>query len=122
RGERKSIGSEITFGTDQNDWNLIELKVKEIISRVIERLHKSDLLTRNVTIKIRFQGYETFTRSSSFQNFLAEEDVIFKTALDLLSEFRSSPKKVRLIGVRVASLKSGKGQLSLMPFLTPRAS
>ncbi|MFX0016059.1 MAG: DNA polymerase IV [Promethearchaeota archaeon] len=121
RGERKSIGSERTFGTDQSDWNLIESKVRDIISRLTDKLHKNNLMTRNVSIKIRFQGYETFMRSSSFSNYIDDEMVILNSANKLLNEFRSSSKKVRLIGVRVASLKSKQGQLTLMPFLSHRA-
>ncbi|MFX1285560.1 MAG: DNA polymerase IV [Promethearchaeota archaeon] len=121
RGTRKSISSERTFGTDQSDWNLIDSKVKNIISRLTERLHKNNLMTRTISVKIRFQGYETYTRSSSFNNFLADEKVIYNTAIKLLDEFRSSIKKVRLIGVRVATLKSKQRQLTLMPFLSHRA-
>ncbi len=118
RGERKSIGSERTFSHDQHDWQIIKTTVKQIVSRLVKQLLKKDLLTRTVTIKIRLQGYETYTRSLSFQNFLSNESVIYNTAIKLLDEFRYSSKKVRLIGVRVSSLKSGEGQLSLTPFLS----
>ncbi|UCG90346.1 MAG: hypothetical protein JSU57_01045, partial [Candidatus Heimdallarchaeota archaeon] len=121
RGTRKSIGSERTFGSDQSDWNFIELKVKNIVTRLAEKLHKNNLMTRTVSIKIRFQGYETYTRSSSFNNYLDDEKVIFNTVFKLLDEFKSSSKKVRLIGVRVTSLKSKQGQLTLIPFFSHRA-
>ncbi|UCG01086.1 MAG: DNA polymerase IV [Candidatus Heimdallarchaeota archaeon] len=114
---RKSIGSERTFGKDQNDWDFIENTVDQIVSRLSGRLKKNNLLTRTISIKIRFQGFITYTRSFSFQNFLSDEKTIFKTAIKLLEEFKSSSKKVRLIGVRVTSLKSKEGQLILTPFL-----
>lgn len=116
RNGRKSIGSERTFSKDQSNWEFIETTVGQIVSKLTEKLHKNNLLTRNVSIKIRFQGYLTYTRSSSFNNYLTDEKTIFDTAIKLLDEFRSSPKKVRLIGVRVASLKNFEGQLTLSPF------
>ena len=95
--------------------------MREIVSKLTKRLCENNLLTRTVSIKIRFQGFETYSRSFSFHNFLSDEKVIFNTAINLLEEFRSSSKRVRLVGVRVASLKSGKRQLSLMPFISLKA-
>jgi DNA polymerase IV (DinB-like DNA polymerase) len=118
RNGRKSIGSERTFGKDQNDWEFIENTVGQIVSKLCGRLEKNSLLTRTVVIKIRFQGFITYTRSFSFQNFLSDEKMIFRTAIKLLEEFKTSSKKVRLIGVRVTTLKSNEGQLLLTPFLT----
>ncbi len=119
RNGRKSIGSERTFGKDQNDWDYIEKTISQIVSRLSGKLQKNNLLTRTVSIKIRFQGFITYTRSFSFQNFLSDEMTILRTAIKLLEEFKSSTKKVRLIGVRVTSLKSNEGRLTLTPFLAP---
>ncbi|MFX0206873.1 MAG: DNA polymerase IV, partial [Candidatus Hodarchaeota archaeon] len=58
REGRKSIGSERTFSTDQYDWRLIEKNVQQIVSRLVEKLNKHNLLTRTVSLKIRFQGFE----------------------------------------------------------------
>ena len=35
RGERKSISSERTFGTDQNDWEVIDSQVKNITKKIV---------------------------------------------------------------------------------------
>ncbi|MHA1993897.1 MAG: DNA polymerase IV [Candidatus Hodarchaeales archaeon] len=116
RGERKSISSERTFRTDQNDWTVINSKVKEITSKLVNRLNKHHLLTRTVSIKIRFEGYITYTRSSSFTNYLSEESAILRKTTLLLDEFRNSPKKIRLIGVRVSNLKKQGGQTNITQF------
>ncbi len=117
RGERKSISSERTFRTDQNDWNIIDSKVREITKKLVNRLQKYHLLTRTISIKIRFEGYVTYTRSSSFTNYLNAKSVILRKTNSLLEEFRTSPKKVRLIGVRVSNLKKQGGQKELSLFL-----
>ena len=116
RGERKSISSERTFGIDQQDWKIINIKVEELIGKLVYQLHKYDLVTRTISIKIRFQGFETYTRSFSYQNHHADEKIILNTALSLLQEFHTNQKKIRLIGVRVSSLKDNKRQLPLTMF------
>jgi nucleotidyltransferase/DNA polymerase involved in DNA repair len=118
RGERKSISSERTFRTDQNDWEVINSKVKEITNKLVNRLQKHHLLTRTVSIKIRFEGYITYSRSSSFTNYLNEESAILRKTSLLLDEFRKSPKKVRLIGVRVSNLKKQGGQTNITQFFS----
>ena len=114
--ERKSISSERTFGTDQNDWQIIKKMVYQIVSKITKQLKEKAYLAKTVSIKLRFQGYITYTRSYSFRNCILDEQTFFNTAMNLLDEFRFSPKKVRLVGVRLSGLKSGKGQLSLNSF------
>ena len=53
---------------------------------------------------------------SQRRNYILDEHTFINTAMNLLDEFRYSPKKVRLVGVRLSGLKSGKGQLSLNSF------
>lgn len=116
RGERKSISSERTFGTDQNDWKVINTQVQGITHKIVKKLKENNLLTRTVSIKIRFEGFITYTRSHSFQTHLADEQIILKTTSMLLDEFKNSLKKVRLIGVRISSLKKRGGQTTLTDF------
>jgi DNA polymerase IV (DinB-like DNA polymerase) len=115
-GERKSISSERTFGTDQNDWQIVKKMVNQIVSKLTKQLKEKHFLAKTVSIKIRFQGYITYTRSYSFRNYTLDEQTFFNIAMKLLDEFCYSQKKVRLIGVRLSGLKSGKGQLSLNSF------
>jgi len=117
QGERKSISSERTFGTDQNDWSIIQSKVNDITKKIVKRLQEHNLLTRTVSIKIRFEGFITYTRSYSFKVHLDDETTIYRTTLLLLKEFRQNSKKVRLIGVRVSALKKKEGQTTLDEFL-----
>ncbi|MHA1973598.1 MAG: DNA polymerase IV [Candidatus Hodarchaeales archaeon] len=118
KGGRKSISSERTFGVDQNDWNLINQTVKEIVDRLVKNLEKHHIVTKTISIKIRFQGFETYTRSRSFNNYQSNPGTILKIALSLLEEFHTYPKKIRLVGVRLSSLKSSKNQLPLNVFFT----
>ena len=80
-------------------------------------LKKRDLLAKTISIKIRFEGYITYTRSYSYSSYLIDEPTFFNQAMRLLDEFRVSTKKVRLVGVRLSGLKSRKRQLSLYSFI-----
>ncbi|MHA2305622.1 MAG: DNA polymerase IV [Candidatus Hodarchaeales archaeon] len=115
-GKRKSISSERTFGIDQNDWKVVIKMVYEIITKLTNRLKEKHMLVKTVSIKIRFQGYITYTRSHSLNNYTLNKVSFFNIAMKLLEEFQHSTKKVRLVGVRLSGLKSGKGQLSLIDF------
>jgi DNA polymerase IV (DinB-like DNA polymerase) len=121
RGQRQSISSERTFGTDQNNWSIIREKVAQITNSLSKRLIDRNLVSKTISIKIRFQGFQTFTRSHSFRSHIADEKIIYNTALNLLQEFTTQSgteftKPVRLIGVKVSSLKSSVGQTSLESF------
>lgn len=115
-GKRKSISSERTFGTDQNDWTVVHQVVNQIITKLTNRLKEKQMLVKTVSIKIRFQGYITYTRSYSLNNYTLNELTFLNIAMQLLEEFKHSTKKVRLVGVRLSHLKSSKGQLSLIDF------
>jgi DNA polymerase-4 len=62
-----------------------------------------------VTLKIRFRGFETHTRSRTLELPTAREGDIFETAWGL---FRAEPwqgRPVRLIGVGVSGWEAGAG-------------
>ncbi|MHA1214114.1 MAG: DNA polymerase IV [Candidatus Hodarchaeales archaeon] len=120
KGGRKSISSERTFSTDQDDWNLINQTARDIVSKLVKSLNNHHLMTKTVSIKIRFQGFKTYTRSRSFNNYQSNPDNILNTALSLLEEFHSYPKKVRLVGVRLSSLKNIKNQLPISAFFNKK--
>ena len=122
RGRRQSMSSERTFGADQTDWSIVCEKVNQITANLAKQLKERRLLSKTITIKIRFQGFQTFTRSHSFRSHISDEQTINTIAEKLLLEFATSSepltfsKPVRLIGVKVSTLKSSAGQPSLESF------
>jgi len=60
---------------------------------------------KTVTLKIRFVGFETYTRSKTLRFPSSSKESIVDEILNLATEFRSHAKKVRLIGVRISSLE-----------------
>lgn len=100
-----SISSETTFQEDEGDFAKVKQVMDEVARDVHRRVASERYLFRNVGIKIRFTGFETHTRSKSLAAHSDSLDVLFRECERMLSEFYDSERKVRLIGVRVSSLK-----------------
>jgi len=102
----KSISTETTFEEDVADKG----KVKEAFASLIEDVHtralSQNMLFRTVGIKVRLEDFTTFTRARSHWRFTDERAIIEEFVRALFAEFEASPKKIRLIGVRVSNLKS----------------
>ena len=103
--EPKSFSLEHTFEKDTDDQNL----VIETLRSQVENLHKQvtemQCLYRTVTLKIRFEDFETFTRSRSLPSHTYDKEAIMATVKILLKEFENDPRKIRLVGVKVSDLR-----------------
>ncbi len=121
----KSIGAEHTFDVDTDDWIEIDRQLFDLIDQVYKRLVNENMTFRTTTLKIRFTGFETYTRAKTLRFTIASKEAIMEEILNLAKEFRSHPKKVRLIGVRLSGLvgKIGKptAKQTLDSFATTRA-
>jgi len=106
--EVKSIGREHTFQADTNVLSQIEDVLSELSAETHRQLIESEKKFRTVTLKIRFTGFETHTASATLTEPTDDRQLILRTALHLLEKFLPLKKKVRLVGVRLASL-SDKG-------------
>ncbi|MDA4130715.1 MAG: DNA polymerase IV, partial [Thaumarchaeota archaeon] len=94
-----------TFGEDEADYAKVHEVMNEVAQDVHARSSSDGYLFRNIGIKIRFTGFETHTRSKSLNSYSDSLEVLNRECDKLLSEFYDSEKSVRLIGVRVSSLK-----------------
>ena len=93
--------------------------MNEVAKDVYSRVESEHYLFRNIGIKIRFTGFETHTRSKSLSSHSSSFEILARECEKLLSEFYESERKVRLIGVRVSSLKKKEvDQTTLMDWET----
>jgi DNA polymerase IV (DinB-like DNA polymerase) len=106
----KSIGAEHTFEIDIDDWSAIDDRLLALIDSVHVRLLDEKMTCRTVTLKIRFTGFETYTRAKTLRFRTSSKDVIADAIRELSNEFRRFPKKVRLVGVRASGLEAGLGK------------
>ncbi|MFZ0391887.1 MAG: DNA polymerase IV [Calditrichia bacterium] len=107
--EVKSVSNEMTFELDQRDWQVVQDVVFRLSEKVCGRLRRAGIRGRTVTLKIRFEDFRTCTRSRSVKNPTHLTAEVYDTAAFLLEEFNPLPRPVRLLGVGVSNLVTGKG-------------
>ena len=110
KGRRKSLGHESTFAANTDDPALILTRIDDMCQRIHERMVKHGVLFQTVVVKIRFGDFQTFTSGKTLHFSTNRLPELQKTAHALLKDHLATPRKVRLVGVRVSNLKSGKGQ------------
>ncbi|MHA1240343.1 MAG: DNA polymerase IV [Promethearchaeota archaeon] len=118
-GDRKSISKERTFYENTDDYNLILSKLEEINNRIHKNVNKNKIHYKTVTLKIRLEGYITYTRSKSFTHHVQDKNKVLKVIVELLRQFSTENKKVRLVGIRLSNLEKAPNvaQTTLINFL-----
>ena len=103
--ERKSISKERTFFEDTSDFSVIFSKFEEINEKIHDYLEKKKVFYKTITLKIRFKGFETFTRAKTLPFPIRNRQQALKIVLELFKEFSSLKRKVRLVGIRFSNLE-----------------
>ncbi len=101
--EPSSLSRERTFQVDLRRPETIREMLGRIAADVAADLRSEGYKTANVTLKIRFATFETFTRSKTLPEAVDDDATITRTAIDLLDRVTIN-RPVRLLGVRAAKL------------------
>jgi nucleotidyltransferase/DNA polymerase involved in DNA repair len=111
---RKSLGKERTFGEDVSDRAYVEKRLLELCEGVSTSLRRKGLAGETVTIKLRWEGFETVTRQRTLDRPANTSAVIWPVARALLHAADRPERRVRLIGVTLSKLDTVRmDQLSL---------
>jgi DNA polymerase-4 len=117
--EMKSIGHEETFGTDRHTHAELVRELVRLSDAVAARLRAHAGAARTLTIKVRFAGFETITRSITLTSGVSTSHAIVAAVEPLLRAIDPSPG-VRLLGVSASNFSSANRQLSLDDLLDDR--
>lgn len=101
---RKSIGKERTFSEDVDDLSWIHTFLKELAGKIADSMKNKKAAGKTVTLKVRYDDFETITRSTSFSHYINEAEDIGDTAISLLEETQVGDRKVRLLGITLSNL------------------
>jgi DNA polymerase IV (DinB-like DNA polymerase) len=101
----KSISNETTFEEDVADRSIVIETLDKLALDVHSRATQDGFLWRTVGIKLRFEDFSTFTRAKSRNDYTQSLDVVRNSVRSLFSEFEKDPRKIRLVGVRLSSLR-----------------
>jgi len=102
--QAKSVSEETTFDIDTDDEEGIVSTLVELCDRVIRRVRAAEFSFKTVTLKIRMEGFETYTRSKTLQQHVRDMATLQKEILRLYISFGRGKRKVRLLGVKVSNL------------------
>jgi DNA polymerase-4 len=105
---RKSISKETTFEADVQDHTVLQDTLRELAADVAKTARREGLSGSVVTLKIRFEGFETHTRQHKRPAPTNDERDILKTAWQLFRAGDLPKKPVRLIGVGISSWEEDK--------------
>ncbi len=109
RRVRKSIGSETTLAEDILEMALIHDILRQLAGSVAASLEKHTIGGYTLTLKVRYQDFQTITRSMTFKTPLFTAADILTCLPRLLDDTDAGRRKVRLLGVTVSSLITGTG-------------
>ncbi|UCH71128.1 MAG: DNA polymerase IV [Candidatus Bathyarchaeota archaeon] len=112
-GETKSVGRETTFEEDTSDYDLVLDTLDKLSKQVHEEIVARKMLFKTVTLKIRFENFETHTHGKTQAFFTDRLRDLQKAARKLAQPYLDQNRKVRLIGVRASNLTSRKEQKTL---------
>ena len=113
--EAKSISHETTFARDVEDFEVLRSWLMALTEQVARRLRRHSLRGRTVQLKIRYDDFDTITRSQTLPEPTNSTDILWQVASGLLSSRLPDRRLcVRLIGVGVGSIACAERRQQLM--------
>jgi DNA polymerase-4 len=115
--ERKSSGSETTFRDDLTDPAQIEAGACAMADDVWDWCEKTGIRGRSVTVKIKWQDFQIFTRSRTLPTIIADRETLRACSVALLRSTYPLRTSVRLIGVTLSQFqKEADDDDNFLPF------
>src|SRR5690606_21834716 len=102
---RKSLAAERTFGENLSSEIFMLEKLEHIAKEVSNRLLKSKVSGKTITLKIKYSDFTLQTRSKTVPYFMSDQSVILETAKDLLFQEKLN-NSVRLLGISLSNLNT----------------
>jgi DNA polymerase IV (archaeal DinB-like DNA polymerase) len=100
----KSVSRETTFDADTDDPFALSAALDNLAKSVHRNLAEETLRCKTVTVKIRYQGFITRTKSCTLSHYTSDDAMIKNCSRNLLRDMYDG-RKVRLIGVRLSSFE-----------------
>ncbi len=117
--ERKSLGKERTFGEDVSDRRVVERRLFGLCEGVTAALRRKGLAGNTVTVKVRFDGFETVTRRHTLDAPVDTMETLWPAVRELFREADRRNRKIRLVGVTVSGFDTAPPQLGLFEAAEP---
>lgn len=104
RESSESFSTERTYSKDIEDIDIITESIEDMSKRVSKELKEDRYNSKTVSVKIRYEDFETITRAKTLGFYFNDYKTIFEESLKLFKDNYDKNRKVRLIGVRCSNL------------------
>lgn len=101
---RKSIGGERTFSEDISAEDELRDTLERIITTVWDRIAEKQAKGRTITLKLKYNDFQTVTRSRSQPQPVADKAQFAQVARTILEDEMPLPMPIRLMGLTLSSL------------------
>ncbi len=100
---RKSVAAEHTFVKNLTSEIYMLEKLEKISEELEQRLIRSKVSGKTITLKIKYSDFKTQTRSKTLPYFVKDKAILFDTVKELLFQEKAL-NSVRLLGISVTNL------------------
>jgi DNA polymerase-4 len=119
--ERKSLSTEQTFDEDTMDIPRLKRIIMAMVEKLAYQLRSEQWLTSVVTVKIRYNNFDTETKQCKIAYASCDHTLISK-ATELFDKVYDRRMRLRLIGIRFSGLVHGTYQIDLFEDTTEMIS
>ncbi len=106
---RKSVATEHTFHTNLTSEIYMLEKLDQIATELENRLKKSNIMGKTITLKIKYSDFLLQTRSKTLPNFINDKVALFEMVKELLFQEKLHDS-VRLLGISLTNLNTNLKQ------------
>ena len=110
--ERKSISTERTFNRDTIDMVRLHATLVAMAESLAFQLRQGNKLTSNVSVKIRYSDFQTYSKQAKIP-YTSADHILIPKVEELFKQLYSRRLLIRLIGVRFSGLVGGHYQINL---------
>jgi DNA polymerase IV len=101
--EQKSLSHENTFNEDSSDVEFLHAELVRLTEKAAYDLRQEEKLTGCVTVKLRYDDFETVSRQE-VMDYSALDNLLIARVKDLFTKLYKRGRKVRLLGVKFSHL------------------
>lgn len=102
---RKSLGKERTFSNFLEREDQVLAQLESLADRLGQNLQDQDLSAHTITLKIRYQDFETISRQKSVDQAVENSQNILENVIDLWRAYGKLDRSIRLLGISLSNFE-----------------
>ena len=110
--ERKSISAERTFHRDTINMVQLTATLTAMTENLAYQLRRGDKLTSNISVKIRYSDFNTYTKQAKIP-YTSADHILIPKIEELFKQLYNRRLLIRLIGIKFSGLVGGHYQINL---------